>query len=221
LPPTQTSWQDTSPGYSSNYYKVLAYNGLTASNDPGTATLGNAAACAGALTSSDIDLTQVSGKINKTFSAISCNGTSDVATLPNNALFTVGDRVTFKLNVCNSGSAGLTSVSVSNPLTNITSPTVATASPSGCVTGQSYNVLSNTFTFNLADLPSGGGSTQVCSITYTATVTAPASAPGSVYRFLSAATIYSTELGSYPITTPPYLFGNTSTVPDRTETAPQ
>lgn len=178
--------------------------------------------CSANLTKSDKDVISVDGQIKKTFSASACNGKSDIATLPNNALFAPDDIVTFQINVCNSGSAPLTGISITDDLSKNLSEPGDYSSPQGCLNGTpSYEPKTNTVTFQLADIAAGDVTTQSCSIIFTAKVTAPAVVTAALYRFQNIANIFTNELGQYKVYTPPYLFSIAGGVPDRTETAPQ
>ncbi len=214
------------PASSNNHYKVRAYNGAAYTDSRVAGPVG-LTPCAINPSGSDKDLKQVAGLINKTFNPTACSGSSEVATLPNNALFSPGDVITFQINVCNSGSAPLTSVTIADTLSNLSSPVYLSSNPVGCVTGNTPGT--NSIGFTLADIAASSGSTQVCSVLFTAVVTTPASGTGSIYRFQNTAKIYATEITADPtnyplgykeVTTPPYLFGITSNIPNRGETSP-
>ncbi len=205
---------------SSNYYAVTAlFSGVESEYviaDPASII---PQTCAPNTSRSDKDVLSVAGQINKTFNAVACSGVSEIASLPNNAVFAPGDRVTFQINVCNSGAGTLTGVSVLDTLKNLSGVTDI-SSPQGCINNQNYDEKSGTISFDLADIGPGDVSTQSCSIVFTATVTAPEAATGALYRFQNIANITTNELAQYQVLTPPYLFSLTGGVPDRTETAP-
>lgn len=210
----------------SNYYAVVAVTGGVESSY----AIANPSpivpqACVPNLSLSDKDVVQVSGKINKSFSAVACSGESEIATLPNQAIFSVGDVITFQLNVCNNGPAAMTNVSINDVMTNLSNPSNFSSTASyakQCLINQS--VSGNTIDFTLDDIPAdtvpGSGGTEYCSITFTAVVTAPANPSAAIYRFQNVADITATGL-STRVFTPPYLFSVTGGVPNRNETGPQ
>ncbi|HEX3099866.1 MAG TPA: hypothetical protein VHQ41_02745 [Patescibacteria group bacterium] len=217
VPEPGRSFTDNAPATSNNYYRVEAVtSGGSASSG---AVLGNMSPCVPNINASDKDLTSVSGLITKNFALHPCNGTSDVASLPVNTVFAMNDKVTFRINVCNDGPGALTGVTVADTLKNLTNPTFSNLSP--CVTGHSYNPGQNTIKFALNNVAPGNVVRQVCTIEFTATVTAPAVTTAALYRFQNIADISSKELPVKRVMTPPYLFSVTGGVPDRTETAPQ
>lgn len=204
----------------SNYYAVAAVYGSTQSSK----TLSSPSSiiplsCNPNIKRSDKDVVSVQGKINKTFNPIACSGESEIASLPNNAVFSVGDKVTFQINVCNSGPGELTAASILDTLSNLSNPEKAT-SPQDCLLGQSYDSKTNTIVFDLKDIKAGDVVAQSCSVVFTATVTAPAVTTAALYRFQNIADISTKELGVNRVLTPPYLFSIAGGVPDRTETAP-
>lgn len=220
LDPSTTSFPHTTATASNNYYMVIAYNGTTPSADS-NAELGNSLACTPVIDASDKDVFRVDGKIDKAFSPTACSGASEIASLPNNALFSAGDIVTFKINVCNSGSLPLSGVSVTDTLEKLTEPSTPTSSCT--LTNYSYDG-NKTMTFNLSDIPAKDPDSSlpsVCSVTFTARVTAPGTATAALYRFQNIADIRTNELAVKRVITPPYLFSITGGIPDRTETAPQ
>lgn len=203
---------------SSNYYSVAAYyNSVESSKVDSSSSpiVPNACTPDGSL--SDKDLIQVSGKIKKTFPAVACSANSETAILPNNALFSPGDIVTFQINVCNSGEAPMTGVQIIDTLSNLSSPDNFT-SDTKCLNKAIYDG-DKTITFYVADVPAGGSGVEACSVTFTAVVTAPGSTSSSLYRFQNSARIISNE-STREVYTPPYLFSLTGGVPIRNESAP-
>jgi uncharacterized repeat protein (TIGR01451 family) len=203
---------------SSNYYSVTAlYNLAESAKVDATPSpiVPNTCNSDGSL--SDKDLIQVSGKIKKTFPAVACSANSETAILPNNALFSPGDVVTFQINVCNSGEAAMTRIQIIDTLSNLTSPDNF-SSDSKCLNNAIYDG-DKTITFDITDVPAGGTGVQACSVTFTAVVTAPGSTNSSLYRFQNSAKIISNE-STRQVYTPPYLFSLTGGVPIRNESAP-
>jgi hypothetical protein len=229
LAPNVFTFTDVTPLASNNYYLVRAYNGDDLHSNSNV-VLQNSIACAPTLASSDKDISHVTGQITKNFTPVPCSGVSEIASL-GNALYTVNDVVTFKINVCNSGTAALTGVTIADTLLNLSEPGTAT-SPQGCLTGQSYDSRTRTINFSLNDVaaqPEGSDLPTVCSIIFTAKVTAPAVADAALHRFQNVARIHAAEISAnntaypndyYQVMTPPYLFSITGGVPDRIETAP-
>ncbi len=216
--PHTYSFQDTSPAGGSNYYALAAFNGTTQSPYVYANIYPIAPKpCAVNLGSSDKDVISVTGRISMTFSgAVPCSGVSEIATLPNRALFAVGDVVNFKLSVCNTGSLALTGGQVTDTYTNLTNLTFTGSNPPSCVTGSSSGAGS--MSFNLADIAPVNG---VCAINISGTVTAPAVSTAAVYRFQNRALITGNSgTVTKEVYTPPYLFSVGGEVPDRTETAP-
>jgi uncharacterized repeat protein (TIGR01451 family) len=222
LPPETRSFQHTGGAQSNNYYMVRAY---TATGESGNSNvvLSNLIPCAPGLSArSDKDLVSVVGLINKNFSPEACSGDSDIARLPNKALFAPGDRVTFQINLCNTGEGTLTGISVLDTLFNLSSPS-SYSSPQNCLRGTPFHdPTAHTISFDLNNIGPGTASDpEVCSIVFTATVTAPNVVnTAALYRFQNIADIFTNELDDVRVMTPPYLFSVGGRAPDRTETAP-
>jgi hypothetical protein len=218
------TYTDSSPllPAGSNYYAVASYdsNNIESAKIEPTITPTIPQSCNPNLSLSDLDLLSVQGHVNKTFTSTSCSGTSEVAILPNNALFSPGDVLTFRLSVCNSGNSTMTGVGAVIGFTNLTDAHVINASPAGCVTSQTIHT--SDITLGLADIaaPSGGVIANSCSITYTLAVHAPTSSASAYQRFQTFANITTNSL-SLRVSTPPYLFGFAAGVPNRSEVSPQ
>ncbi len=216
LPASQRSFVDTSAAPSNNYYKVIAYNGSAQSGPQNPAILGNVRLCQPDNSRSDKDLVSVTGVISKNFDFMFCNATSDKAELGANIIFSAGDKVRFRINVCNSGEGTMTGVYVVDTLKNLKDVTDV---QSNC--GVGYTPGAVPIRFNLPDIAPGNVTLQSCKIEFTATINAPATTTSGVYRFQNIADIYSNELPVRRVFTPPYPFSVTGGVPDRNETAPQ
>jgi hypothetical protein len=211
---TIRTFRDSSASQSSNWYYVKAYHdGLTADSNVTSPVV--SITCSPNLSNSDKEVVQLQrgSSIIKNKASQDCNGQSDVFSLPSNGLFRTGDVITFKINVCNSGNQTLTGVSVRDTLTNLSSAGAATFAPAGCGSGTYPN-------FSLVNIPAPnralGETNKVCSITFSAKVTAPSSV-SSLYRFQNSADISSNELAN-TVSTPPYLFQVGAGVPVRNET---
>lgn len=205
---------------SSNYYAVTAsYGGAESGYALAYPSPIVPLSCTPNLTKSDKDLVKVSGQTKKAFNPVACSSQSEIANLPNNALFAPNDRVTFRINVCNSGPGALTGITITDDLSkNLSDPGDY---DSNCLRGAPvYDSVAQTITFDLQEIAAGDVSTQSCSIEFTATVTAPAVTTAALYRFQNIASIVTNELPKYRVFTPPYLFSVAGGVPDRTETAP-
>jgi uncharacterized repeat protein (TIGR01451 family) len=210
------------PASSNNYYMVRAYNGTAVSPDS-NAVLSNKTSCAPVMDASDKDVTHVSGKITKDFAAaVACSGVSEIASLPNNALFSPDDVVTFQINVCNSGNTPLSGVHIVDTLEKLTVPSTP-VSDNCTISNYSFDGI-KTMNFDLSNvpaMPSGNTNPSFCKVTFTAKVTSPTTGTAALYRFQNIADITTNELPKKRVVTPPYLFSNTGGVPDRTETAPR
>lgn len=227
------SYTDTDPfAGSSNYYAVSAVSASNVESDlvePTTTPVG-LNPCAPNLTLSDKDIVSVSGKLNKAFDPSACSSTSDIAGLPSNALFSPGDIITYQINVCNSGSAPLTNVTILDTISNLSSPADFQSPVAGCL-GDVKQLDDTTIFMTLKDIPAKPENSKAssCDITFTAVVTAPVTTNSSLYRFQNIADIYAAEisadpvnypLGYYRVLTPPYLFTLGGGVPTRSETSP-
>jgi uncharacterized repeat protein (TIGR01451 family) len=226
LPSGARSYRDNTALYSDNYYKVVSYFGIYG-NYGSNVVLSNALPCNASLSErSDKDIVVVQGKINKTFTPEPCSGTSDVPTLPGNALFSVGDRVTFRINVCNTGPVPLTQMRLEDHLDkNLTDPadfTPSCVSSSGGRGGGIYYSPSDKIVHvPLCDMDAGSrNSPSVQSFTFSAKIIAPVSATVGLFRFQNIADIYSNEIYRTEVMTPPYLFTVGGDLPKRSETAP-
>lgn len=211
-------------GRSNNYYKVIAYNnGIASAETNNINVVGpvGGRSCTAVISQSDKEVIGVSGRIKRSFNPPSCTGEPSLATLPNNALFAVNDIVTFKLNICNSGPVSLTGITVLDTMSNLSEPSIPTSSED-CMSSYTFNE-DGTIEFILRDIGGvqGGGQTRVCSITYSAKVTAPEDPTAAIYRFQNVGVITADNDISGRIYTHPYLFSLTGGVPDRNETGPQ
>lgn len=235
LNPSITTFTDNGASNSNNYYKVIAYSGNVPSSSSNIVGPIGKLSCAADYIRSDKDVLKVSGKINKVFSPTSCNGNgNDTATLPNNALFSAGDKVTFTINVCNAGPGNLTNVSVVDDLQynlEYVQNTLQQSDAPNCLRPNTPPVLSPskinpTITFFLNDVPApsviGDDLVTVCSFDFTAILKAPSATTSAIYLFRNVADIHANEMPplGYRVLTPPYRFSITGGVPDRTETAP-
>jgi uncharacterized repeat protein (TIGR01451 family) len=133
-------------------------------------------------------------------------------------VFKAGDTMTFKINICNTGTSAITNLSVTDRLANLSNP--GNYSYSGC---SSVPVVSTggvspnqTITFSgLGNLAPGG----VCSINLTATVAIPSGNPAFFY-VNNQADISSSNNPTRTVATPFYVSGNGTKVPTRREVAP-
>lgn len=212
---------DTTPSSGSNYYYVVAVKNSVSSTNAYTTPV-SPQTCAVNVDFSNKDLIRVN---NNTASAGAdvdnrCNGQSDIFTLPNQAIFKDGDKVYFRINVCNNGTQVLTNVRVTESasisgLTNIAYESSYT-SPGGCVTGADDAAK----VYTLADIPAAvNGNASICSFVLSATISSGGGPAGQLFRFQNIATISSAQT-TKTVSTPRYLFGVGSGVPTRNETAP-
>ena len=215
------SQTDNTPSSGSNYYYVTASKNGIVSAQAFTSPV-SPQVCAVNIDFSNKDLFRVNNNTASAGAGVnnSCNGQSDVFTLPNQALFKEGDKVYFRINVCNNCNQTLTGITVNESaslsgLTNIAYDASFT-SPAGCVV--SANDVAKTY--SLADIaPAVNGTPSVCSFVLTANVSSGGGPAGQLYRFQNIATINSSQ-ASKTISTPRYLFGVGSGVPTRNETSP-
>jgi hypothetical protein len=201
-----------------NYYSVIAYIG--SSDGPRGFASASPRSCQTEIQGTDKDITNVN---NSAISGnIPCNGSpSDVNAPPGGGLFKVGDVLTFKINLCNSSTAtaNLTNASVSDNGSNLSNFTGFQFTNS-CNKG-SVSSTTNSFTVTIDDLPPG----TVCSITFKATITAPANPTETVYRFQNKGTLFGFDAGrginiSQDFYTSPILFTLQAGSPKREEVAP-
>ncbi len=218
---------ETSPLEPQGYYTVVAYNASNVESDPDdNETLGVPIRCVPAISAlSDLDVFSVSGRLSQNFNPEACSSNNDdVATLPQGAVFTPGDVVTFKLNICNSGPGPLVNISISNELSNLVfSDTDSVVSD--CAEFDSYDADSLSFTIpTLAAKPANNIAT-ICSITYEATIASPSAEGAAIHRYISEADVigydnYGTEYTAN-LFTPGYLFNAGGREPSRTEAGAQ
>ena len=177
------------------------------------------------LSSSDKDVIAVTGRISKAFNPNVCSGSTspNVVDLPGNAIFSVGDVITFQLNICNRGSAAAKNVTINDKLFNSNNPEIArslvnpeiiSTNQPGCATEDGKTV--NTISFKITSLEPN----QICSIKFKATLQKPLNPSSGIYRFQNTGEII---VPAFPnrnaiYYTPPYLFSLTG-VPDREETS--
>lgn len=224
------SYPDTTASTSSNYYAITA---VTASGvesamaypaiQPMVKKL-----CRPDLSLSDKDITQVDGKIDATFTTHQCSGRPpEPATLPNNALFSPGDKVTFRIMICNSGDGEITNVSVIDTLVNLENVTDVSSPQAGCVNGYTYHPETHTINFDLDNVPAkpADRAWSACDIVFNAVIETPSPANSSVYRFQNKAKIYANEIpaiypdGYYEVYTLPISYSLSGGVPVRNETS--
>ncbi len=188
--------------------------------------------CAPDMNLSDKDLISVRGKINKTFTPVACNDKSDAVTLPNNALFTSGDRVTFQINICNADEEGaLTNGRVVDTMYNPNNINTqfnleyvigsVSTNPAGCAGEISESLHELSFAIPELLPKDPGTVARSCAVRFTATLKTPQNPTSKVYRFQNMGEIS----GNFPTSpklysTPPYLFSLTG-IPEREETAPR
>ncbi len=217
-----------------NYYAVEVHwnqNGLSPSR--GYSAGVRPQPCSPTLDLSDKDVHSVSGKNNKTFpGAVSgaCNNTSDVATLDNSAMFAVDDKVTFQINICNSGEGPLTNASFSdtmfNPNNTDTQYNMKHVEPrqldprSNC--GGVTTFTDTGIQISGINLPPriAEGQPSKCRILFTAILTKPINPSSAYYRFQNIGTIKAVGIPDKRVLTPAYLF-TLGGVPNREETAAQ
>ena len=229
--PTSRYAYSPAPVSIGNFYKVAAVNsstpdqGSNPNNWSGvtTDTGINLVTCRPDLSLSDKDIIAVGTATNPTsiynVPGNPCSGTHEV--IPNNRIFKNGEVVTYKINACNSGSENLTRINITDTMENLVYvPNSMSASPAGCASLTSQDGANINFNLNDIPAPASPSSPTVCSITFRATITAPAGSPSALYRFRNTA-ILNTNQGVEYLRTPYYLFSLGAGVPDRNETSPQ
>jgi uncharacterized repeat protein (TIGR01451 family) len=221
LPSSTLSYTDLSPlsQAQGNYYAVAAYRTSdSAQSSYGVSTPSSVqpVACSGDLSLSDKDLTLANGQAGSVPSA-ACNANSDIYQFSNGRVFKVGDVVTFRICVRNSGPVAVTGVTLSDTATNVTNLTNFSYTTS-C--GSVGNSLAPTgFNLTLGNLGPGVS----CQITFRGTVTAPSNPDPTLYRFQNVAVVQGTAAGvtlTQTLRTPLYPFATTSGTPTRGEVAP-
>ncbi len=221
---TSYSYHDGGPllVHGSNYYAVSSYdvNNLESAKANASPSSIVPRYCGPSLTASDIDLTQVAGHITKSFTGQACSGTSEVASLPANSLFSPNDTVTFTLNICNSGTQDMTGIVAHITAANLTNYSMLVQpSPAGCATITNLSSTAMDFTVNTLTAPPLGVIATSCTITYRATVTLPPGVSNQYQRFQSVADVTADGGLSDHIVTPTYLFGTGQNQPNRNETS--
>lgn len=225
---------DNNPYAESNYYEVVAVNASstlesTKAEPAITPVVSNS--CEGDLSLSDQDILSVAGKLSKTFNPSACSASSEVATLPNNALFSPADSITYQINICNNGPKPFTGVSLVNTFSNLKNVDNVSSPNADCVKDYKYDSDTDTLNVNLQDISEASKkAVNSCDIIFTASISTPAGGNISLYRFQSVGRVYSAEitsdpskypLGYYQVYTPPYLFNVGGSIPSRGETSPQ
>jgi len=160
----------------------------------------------------DKDVTAINGSA---ISNTSCNGGTDSVT----TAFKSNDLVSFKINLCNSGTQDASGLTLTDTLTNLAKPTAGwnakyngspiTPTESGTSPNQ---ILTFTIPGTIAQ-----GSTR--SLTFDAVVNPPSPATNTIYRFQNIADI-SNANGDWRAATPLYIFYAGSKVPSKQEVAP-
>ncbi len=209
LDPSTFSYVDHPP-IGNYYYAVTALNGA-AESAKASAGPANVRACVVDLSTSDKDITAASPN-NITSTVIPCNAVSDPVTLQGGKSFKVNDIVTFRINICNTGDRAATAVQVTDTLSNLSNPGNFTYS--GCASGSATIAKGGAINITVGDV----APSSTCSISFTATVTKPAS--GSIYRFQNIGDIKPSNFPNKRVITPAYLFTDVSGNPDRQEIAP-
>jgi uncharacterized repeat protein (TIGR01451 family) len=201
------------PPLGNYYYAVTALNGAAESTKR-TAGPANVHACSPDLSASDKDITTVSpvGINPKLTNVQPCNAISDPVVLNGSKSFKVGDIVTFRINVCNSGDETAQAVQVIDTLSNLSEP--GNFSFEGCNQEDAQLLKTGGVNFTIGDVPPN----TACSIIFTAKVTKPAS--GTIYRFQNIGDITPANWPVKRVVTPAYLFTDSTGNPDRNEIAP-
>jgi uncharacterized repeat protein (TIGR01451 family) len=221
LPSSTLSFTDTSPlsQAQGNYYAVATYRTSDAAQSTyGTSTPSSVqpVACGGDLSLSDKDLIAANGQSGSVPSA-ACNANSDIYQFSSGRVFKVGDTVTFRVCVKNTGPVTVTGVSITDTSTNVSNFRNFSFT-TGCKPVVN-TPLSTSFTTTIGNLTTG----KTCQFTYDATVTAPVNPDPTLYRFQNIAVVQGTA-GSTPLTqtlrTPLYPFATTNGTPTRGEVAP-
>lgn len=191
--------------------------GTPSATDSVTVTVAGAA---GSLVTSDKDVTAINGVAVGSPSA--CSAGTDA--LPN-VTFRVGDVVTYRINICNTGSDDISSISIVDQLTNLTQP------PSGWNAQYNGSPITETIAVDSPPAPNqklnftipgtihpSPTSPYTGYLTFDAVVTKPAGT-ATLYRFQNTATISGSGV-TWKVNTPLYLFTTGSKVPQKFEVAP-
>ena len=171
------------------------------------------------IATSDKDLIRLNGSVINSSGASGnqCSGSS-ADTLTYTSVFKAGDTMTFKINICNTGTSNITNLSLTDRLANLSNP--GNYSYNGCssvpVVGTGGSSPNQIITFTgLGDLAPGG----ICSINMTATVAIPSGNPAFFY-VNNQADIASSNNPTRTVATPFFVSGNGTKVPTRREVAP-
>lgn len=209
----------------SNYYAVSSYNsgGESELVEPNETPI-VPTVCEANLSASDKDLIAVQGRVNKTFPVTACSGQSEAVSMPNNSIFSPGDIVTFKINICNTGSNSVTGIRLHDTMTNLTvvnSEEITSTEVNGIPCMRNYVVNDNLreIDFELENIEAAPP-TRVCSITFKARVPdVPVEENNILHRFQNLVDLVADDQTAN-FSTPPYLYGDTDRNPDRGEASP-
>lgn len=212
---------DGAAAATNNYYAVAAYNtfGESPYGEPSLTPVAKIP-CAANLSSSSKDIIGVNGD---TYSATACNGITDA--LPLTVSIKTDDIVTFRIGLCNTGTAAATNLSVEDTLTNAEFVTGQTVAYGGTCAGAGQpGVSADLKTISFASLPSiPAPPANSCLITFQAKVTAPTTSANSVFSFQNKAVATfndGTGITTKTVLTPPFLFGKPPKDPELKEVAP-
>jgi hypothetical protein len=212
------TFDDTSPLNLSgpNYYAVAAFNasGESAKSEPAIKPI-TPTACSVNFTGSDKDIVAVNGSAIAGSSV--CSGNDETTGLPDT--FKSGDRLRFKVSICNtSGTQATTNLTITDTMSNLSNAGnfIFAGDPgagAGYCTRTSQSIGVNTFTFGLQNLAIGAN----CSFTFEATIT-PASAGASIFDFQNILEIYNNSILSYTFRTDRYASIRAPLNPEKKET---
>gem|GEM_PF-6332164 len=180
--------------------------------------------CGVILSTSDIDVIAVNH--NTVSTPLPCSTQTESFTT-NTALILSGDVVTFRVNICNTGTkdidAAATPISITHTLTNLTKPTNGWNAIYNCNSQCSGNLNevsvgsggSNIIQLTLTNgvLPRKiNGQPGVWSVTFDTATLKPTTANSSLHRFQNSAD-YSANPNTFTYTTPFYFFYDEITIP--------
>jgi hypothetical protein len=159
---------------------------------------------------SDKDIIAVNGVLNP--NASSANSISDI---PSRITFKAGDVVRFKINIFNSGSAPITSASITDSMFHLRATPSPSVSFEGCTGSSSVAGGGAGFTFRINGAINPN---TICSVSFDAIITAPPGVAEGIDRFQNVGVIAGDNI-SHTVKTPFLLF-TIGKVPTKEEVAP-
>lgn len=199
------------------YYFVKSVDQYGNVSDYSQAGQGSALSCNADLSTSDIELVSINGVSNSPTPSDCNRNTQSFSPAP--GLLRRGNKITFKVNICNSGgvdfvSSSSTPLKITSTMANLSfSPSDAVTYNCGGCTG-SYQLTPGTgttpdsivFTINNGTLPKqSSNNPSVWSVTFSATTRIPTSSSASIFRFNHRADLQAGSINN-SYSTPYYFF---------------